>query len=106
MVQPAEGKAPGRISSSLLVPKRAYKGAREGLITWACSKENGLRLKKVRLDFKKKFFILRVKREWNTLPRNVVDNLKEFNAKFDGAFPHSSGRYPYSWQRVLELGDL
>lgn len=108
VVQPAEGQAPGRIPSNISVPKAAYKRAGEGRFTRACRKRNGFKLEKVRptLDIKKKFSIVRVKRQCNMLPRNVVDSLEEFKAKFDGAFSCSTGRYPHPWKRGLELGDF
>lgn len=88
VVQPAEKHAPGRISSSFSIPKAVYKRAGEGLLTRACCKGNGFKLKKVRssLDIKKKFFIVRVKRQWNTLPRNVVNSLEEFKVNFNEDF--------------------
>ncbi|KAK4831472.1 hypothetical protein QYF61_017720 [Mycteria americana] len=67
--------------------KRAYKKAREGLFTRACSNRtrgNGFKLKE---DIRKKFFTRRVVRPWNRLPREVVDapSLEVFKARLDGA---------------------
>jgi len=72
--------------------KGAYKKAREGLFTRACSdrtKGTGFKLKegRFRLDMEKKFFTVRVVRHWNGLPREAEDapSLAVFKARLDGA---------------------
>ena len=72
---------------------------------------NRFKLKEGRfkLDIRKKFFMMRVVRHWNRLPREVVDvpSLAVFKARLDGALSN------LVWWKVslpmagaLELDDL
>jgi len=91
IVQPGEEKTPGRLSSSLPVPEGGCEKAGEGLFTRARSdrtRGNGFNLKEGRfiLDFRKKFFAMKVVRSWHRLPRGAVDDpsLEEFKSRFKG----------------------
>ncbi|GAB0175870.1 hypothetical protein GRJ2_000052200 [Grus japonensis] len=79
----------GQLIAAFQYLKGAYKRSGEG-IPRACSdraRGNGLKLKegRFRLDIRKKFFPVKVVRQWNRLPREVVDapSLEVFHASLD-----------------------
>jgi len=76
----------------LPVLKGAYKQAGEGIFTKAFSdrtRGNGFTLKegRFRLDIRKNFFMMRVVRHWNRLPREAVAafSLAVFKARLNRA---------------------
>ncbi|PKU47714.1 hypothetical protein llap_1994 [Limosa lapponica baueri] len=85
-------EAPGRPYSPFQYLQGAYRKDGEGLFIRECSNRmtgNGFKLKegRFRLDFRKKFFTVRVVRRWHVLPREAVDtpSLEVFKTTLDGA---------------------
>jgi len=81
----------GHLIAAFQCLKEAYKKAREGLLTRACSdgtRGDGFKLKegRFRLDIRKKFFPVRVVSPWPRLPREAVaaPSLAVFKARLDG----------------------
>ena len=85
-----------RLQGDLIAAFRYIKGAykRDGdrLFTKACSdrtRGNSFKLTegRVRSDVRRKFFMMRVVRHWDRLPREVVDapSLEVFKVRLDGA---------------------
>ena len=101
--QPGEEKAPGDCRETFQYLKGAYRKAREGLFIRACSNRlrgNGFKQEggRFRLDIRKKLFTVREVRNWNRLPREVVDApIPEVGkARQDEALTTwSGGRCPY-----------
>jgi len=82
----------GEVIAAFQYLKGACEKAGGGLFIRACSnrvRSNDFKLKESRfvLDSRKNFFTMRVVRDWNKLPREVVDapSLEFFKARFDGA---------------------
>ena len=85
-----------RLQGDLIVAFQYLKGAcrkaREGVFTRVCSdrmKGNSYKLEEGRfiLDTRKKFFTVRMVRQWNRLPSEVVGatSVEVFKARLDGA---------------------
>ena len=66
--------------------KGTYRKAEEGLFIRACSnRTRGIGFKlRFRLDIRKKFFTVRVVRQWHRLPREAP-TLEALKARLDGA---------------------
>ncbi|KFQ56826.1 hypothetical protein N334_01764, partial [Pelecanus crispus] len=82
----------GDLTAAFQYLKGAYRKDGDRLFSRACcnrTRGNAFKLKdgRFRLDIRKKFFIMRVVKHWNRLPREVVDapSLETFKVRLDGA---------------------
>ncbi|KAK4821999.1 hypothetical protein QYF61_006613 [Mycteria americana] len=82
----------GDLTAAFQYLKGAYKKDGDKLFSRACcdrTRGNGFKLKegRFRLDIRKKFFMTRVVKHWNRLPREAVDapSLETFKVRLDGA---------------------
>jgi len=82
----------GDLTASYQYLKRAYRKDGRRLFTRVCSdrtRGDGFKLKegRFRFDIRKKFFTMRVVKQWNRLPREAVaaPSLAVFKARLDGA---------------------
>ena len=82
----------GDLIAAFQYSKGAYKKDGDRLFSRACcdrTRGDGFKVKegRFRLDIRKKFFMMRVVKHWNRLPREVVDapSLETFKVRLDGA---------------------
>jgi len=91
----------GDLSAAFQSLKGAYKQDRYRLFNRACcdrTRDNGFELKdgRFRLDTRKKFFMIRVVKHWNRLPKEAVDvsSLETFKVRLDRALSLMLRRSP------------
>jgi len=82
----------GDLIAALQYVKGSYRKDGENIFSRACydkTRSNGFKLKegRFRLDIRKKFFTMKVVKQWHRLPRELVDapSLETFKVKLDGA---------------------
>jgi len=82
----------GDLRAAFQYLKRSYRKEEDKLLSRVCSdrtRGNGFKLKegKFRLDIRQKSYTVRLVRQWNRLPREVVDApfLDTFKVKLDQA---------------------
>ena len=87
-----KGRLQGDLKAAFQYLKRVYKKEKDRLLSRVCcgrTSGNGFKLKegRLRLDIRKKFFIIRVVRHWRRLSREVVDapSLETAKVRLDGA---------------------
>lgn len=88
--QAGEERVQEDVITAFLYSKGAYKKDGKKLFCWSCcsSREgNSFILKESQFGIRKKFFMIRVMKHWNRLPRVVVDDppLETFKVKLDRA---------------------
>jgi len=82
----------GDLTAAFQYLKGAYRKDGENLFSRACcdrANSNGFKLREgiFKLDRRKKFFMMRVVKHWNRLPREAVEarSLETFKARLDGS---------------------
>lgn len=106
IVQNGKQKALGQPNCSVPVPEGSLEGRCRGTFYKGIDRTRGdgsnLKDTRFRVDIRKKFFIVRLMRHWNTVPREVVDAPSTGQGQAEWSFePWGSGRCSGLW---LEIG--